>query len=340
MRLKRYRGATASEALAMVNRELGPDALILSTRELGPTDADGLDGGVEVVAGADSDARVLQALTASDGEGLLLDGTGLPAVRAAGSPMADEAPAAAQQLYDLLVEHGVDETVAEHLLVAALERIAVGRRIDRRAVERALVEETSARVPAWRLPAEGPLAVIGPPGAGSTTVVARLLSQRPGATYVCADTERAAATHAARAYATALGVPLVLAYGADEVRQAVREDRRAVVELPSLPGETLAAAVGQAAARAVLVAPACWSPSAFGAWAERALRHLAPDAVVVTQADLVGGAGVLGVALGVGRPVAGISTSASALQPLAPWDAAALFDALSGAGRPFRGRAA
>ncbi len=57
MRLKLYRAAQVSEAMARVRAELGPDALILATRRV--------DGGVEVAAALEPDQEAPPALSAA-----------------------------------------------------------------------------------------------------------------------------------------------------------------------------------------------------------------------------------------------------------------------------------
>ncbi|MHB9051711.1 MAG: flagellar biosynthesis protein FlhF, partial [Thiomonas delicata] len=58
MKIKRYTGTSTREVLARIRNDLGPDAVILSNREI--------VGGVELMAAVDFDASHLQAEPAAE----------------------------------------------------------------------------------------------------------------------------------------------------------------------------------------------------------------------------------------------------------------------------------
>src|SRR5690349_24306245 len=100
MRLRRFTARTAADAMALVRRELGPDAVIVST-ETADTGATTVTAALENDDDADL-ARDFETAAA----GRLPDGTPLDA---------------AELIAEALTAHGTPPRLAERILMAALE---------------------------------------------------------------------------------------------------------------------------------------------------------------------------------------------------------------------------
>jgi flagellar biosynthesis protein FlhF len=205
MQLKRYRSRTVQDALAQARRELGPEALVLSTRLVPAPGPKGWLGRrvVEVTAAADS---------------------GEPQV-SAGRPLR-------QMFRQHWSEMGQTEAGARHeALLAQLEAAGLDPSLAQRAVD-ALPKHVRREVPASMVrrllasalaPVAGgsdsfaPVEVfVGPPGAGKTTTIAKLAAQeraRRGVrfTLVAADAYRVGAVEQLRLYADIVGSTFIVA---------------------------------------------------------------------------------------------------------------------------------
>ncbi|XZG71222.1 flagellar biosynthesis protein FlhF [Chitinibacteraceae bacterium HSL-7] len=88
MLVKKFFGATTRDALRQVRDELGPDALILSNRQIA-------GGGVEIMAVADSDVATLTSIPVSDSKpGARAAHNGAQLIRSAQEPVAPPKPPA------------------------------------------------------------------------------------------------------------------------------------------------------------------------------------------------------------------------------------------------------
>jgi flagellar biosynthesis protein FlhF len=199
MRLKLFRAATMAEAMANMRRELGAEALILSTRRVGE--------GVEITAAFEKDATpaqpALPARGASQGEAPEPDSwhADAPRILAPGILAPGTSTSGAEERREMaLAYHGVPDAVARRLLAGPLAfALAASFRF--------------AAVPvATGAP---PLLFAGPPGAGKTLTVARLASRlvlRGDAPFVItADGKRAGATEQLAAFTRLLGIDLIVA---------------------------------------------------------------------------------------------------------------------------------
>lgn len=181
MRLKCYIAATMSEAMAMVRRELGDDAIIVSTQR-------GADGqGVRVTAALEevtTDEEVHQVLTGSHA-----------------SPVVDH-------LREHLIYHGLPSRLIERMLASA-------RHVDSEdpvMVCAGALDELFVFAPLPDRQAPRPFLLIGPPGAGKTIAVAKLAARsrlaHRSVGVITADTVRAGALEQLQAFTKILGVDL------------------------------------------------------------------------------------------------------------------------------------
>jgi|APTNR8051073442_1049403.scaffolds.fasta_scaffold01132_2 flagellar biosynthesis protein FlhF len=274
MRLKLFAAPTSAQALQQVRRELGPDAVILGTESLGR----GL--GVRLTAAVDR-----------------LDDW--PGSAAAAVPRRREPPASAPDasvpavLRDRFDFHGLPAALAETLVDIAQSfdapspEMALAAACDVRFAFRPLALETPDR----------PLILIGPPGAGKTTLCAKLLvrarrcGQRPVA--ITADARRSGAIEQLHAFTRILDLDFVAVDGADALVGAVSKfpSRPILIDTPGLnpyaPEEMAEARalVDAAAGDAALVLPVGGDPLETADVAH-AFAGLGAHRLVVTRLDM------------------------------------------------------
>lgn len=189
MRLRSFNAPTMQEAMALVKAELGPDAVILSTEAIGKA--------VKVTAALDRDA-ILASPAVGDLEPLDAIAQALDFHRVPG-PMANRLGQVAESF---LLES------AEQALAGALRMRFPGR---------PLIERKPGR----------PILLVGLPGAGKTSTLAKLLARAklrewPSIAITC-DLVKAGAVEQLGTYAKALQVPAYRAKDADMLRRAVAQ---------------------------------------------------------------------------------------------------------------------
>jgi flagellar biosynthesis protein FlhF len=211
MHLRTYRGASVRELLAQARIELGPDALVLSTRM---TSAGGLRGlfGVRVVEMVAATERPVSANRPSE------------------QPRR-QVPAPENEIVARLCAAGLERSLAIEVAAA----VPVGRRRGASVAQigRALGDRlgTLAAGPEEFLPVE---VFVGPPGVGKTTTIAKIAAQeraRKGRrlTLVSADGYRVGAIEQLRLYAEIVGAPFKVARSASELGQVLDDARGPVL---------------------------------------------------------------------------------------------------------------
>lgn len=324
MQLKRYRSPSVREALALARADLGPDALVLSTRMVSAAGVRGWFGGrlVEVTAATD---------TLSDSR---------PAATA------DRQPRASREADDAAGltrwQAGVTARLEAAGLGAALARdvataVPVWRRRDLSAVtlRRAVADrlELMAGGDDERAPIE---VFVGPPGAGKTTTVAKIAARertRRGRhlALVAADGFRVGAVEQLRLYAEILGTPFLVARNGQQLEEVLGGlARPALVDTAGRsPGDgslgpVFDALAGRPGVRMHLVLPATASPQR----AERLLDEFlpaAPSRVVLTRVDEADSiAGLVSVLAARGLRVSYLGTGQRVPEDLTPATGAAL----------------
>jgi len=262
MNIKRFIGADNQEALRMVKKEMGPDAVILGTRSL-PSPGGG-PRRVEVTAAVDfsppeapagrpgqgtfsqTDALVLRwdslekelrdiksaILRADAGRGLSPEVYFNPAVRAR---------------YDHFQSFGLRPEVIEDLMVEVHEN-----RPSENQTESDLLRDSLSRVLRRvnvglpKRPSNGGpeiCAFIGPTGVGKTTTLAKLAARRAvksgdRTVLITLDTFRIAAVNQLQTYARIMEVPLEVASGRIELEEAIRRHRDADLILIDTAGRS------------------------------------------------------------------------------------------------------
>lgn len=332
-----------AEALALVKRELGPEAVILGTRTIPPGAVGALLGQsrVEIHAAppdcgfspprlaprsADPSSR---RATATARRAAALDQHAVARARQPGTPPSgrvtgrDEIrpPAAASPaaglpeslhaFYTRLVQNDVAEQLATQIIQQAAARCG-RRRSDPEMLQAALRETVAAMIPAGgeiELSEAGVrrVAVIGPPGGGKTTTLAKLaarfaVARRRRVALLSLDMHRLATHAELKRYGELIGVPTFTAQSVGAVKQALRQTAEHELLLIDTPGvgprdrgrfARLAALLRAARADEVhLVLPATLQPAVQ----ERCVADFAPlggSRIVLTRLDELVGAGVV-----------------------------------------------
>lgn len=190
MRLKTFHAPSLAAALEQVRQQLGPDAIIVATAE------DGEGRGARVTAAMEYDDDALD----------LTDGA---------------APDAADVICEALDAHATPAAINERLTRAVAEL----------SVPEPLLALSAALDSAFRfepLPVQSrtmPLMLIGPPGAGKTSLMAKLATQavlgQADVVLITTDTLRAGAVAQIQTYADRLNLPLRIADDASGLAEIV-----------------------------------------------------------------------------------------------------------------------
>jgi flagellar biosynthesis protein FlhF len=272
MHYKKFYRPTVREALRAVREELGPTALVLSTRMVASPGVRGWIGGrgVEVTAAVDRDQVSTARITPS------------------ASRLDQRSRSIAAQLTASGLSESVATAVAKH---PALHARGAGAQTLRDAVADTLAPLTAP---------EGDFAAVevfvGPPGVGKTTTIAKIAAQERAARaarlgLVAADGFRVGAVEQLRLYADIIGSPFAVARSGAELTRAIdRLDGPVLVDTagrsPKDEGiaEILDVLSKRTGIRRHLVMPAT-TPAAQ---AKRIIERFAPthpDRLVLTRLD-------------------------------------------------------
>lgn len=256
MKVKRYVGITAHEAIQKARDELGQDAIILNTRKLRRK---GLKGWfskplTEVVAALDD-------VLPSQGSHIINNSRFFEKVKLASMDKANEKalrtieqkidtmesmvqrlvdgihsrdtqmhvnlPPACVSYYHNLIKNDVQEDIAKAIITRAYEMNQVQKDSIDDCIRKVMLEYLGKSQPLSFIP-QGKKVVIflGPTGVGKTTTLAKLaalfsIQQKKKVGLITADTYRIAAIDQLKIYAEILGIPLSIAYNPREVQQAL-----------------------------------------------------------------------------------------------------------------------
>jgi len=304
MRLKLFRATDVPAAMARVRAELGPEALILSTRRTRE--------GVELTAALEPDpipSRPLEPRSAQHAPLAETDFTPHPTLP---FPLPDPVRAA------LLDFHGVGRALRAALREGQLA---------------ACLAATFRFAPLALGPDAPPLLLAGPPGAGKTLTIARLATRLVmGGTMpvvITADGRRAGAAEQLSAYTRLLGADLVVAshpttlargLAARPAGAPILIDTSGIDAFDPVQREEIAALASVADTAPVLVLPAGLDPAEATDLAH-AYRGIGARQLVVTRLDLTRRLGGLlaAAAAGLALTEAGIGPGAAdGLVPFTP----------------------
>jgi flagellar biosynthesis protein FlhF len=248
MQLHTFRARSIQEALLLVRQELGPDASVLETREVGSAIVRWFGGRqIEVTATADDEMAiqtgggVIQAADIHDYRGEIRAGL---LARAADEPsLVEQLASAASHRADR--GHSAGCGALRHQLHAAgVAEPTAKRWLDRLQAELACdpdrhpdsVAGRLRQIIASDLPVRGPIrlspgqttvvALVGPTGVGKTTTLAKLaarfrLHERRSVGLITIDTYRIAAVEQLRTYAQIMDLPMEVVATPREMRSAV-----------------------------------------------------------------------------------------------------------------------
>jgi flagellar biosynthesis protein FlhF len=215
MHLKRYRRPTLKDALRAVREDLGPDALVLSTREVTATGVRGMIGRREVEVTAAAERQMVPESRHSDAE------TVAP-------PRRSSSDRAIDQIAARLEAGGLSPDLARE--IATSHPVSRRRGADteslKTTVERGLTMLACGDEP------YAPIEVfVGPPGVGKTTTIAKIAAQeraRHGQrlALLAADGFRVGAIEQLRLYADILGASFSAARTPDEFSRALDAAKR------------------------------------------------------------------------------------------------------------------
>ncbi len=316
MEPRTFQAREIKEALALVRRELGPDAVILGTRKV-PGRALGLLGGsfIEVTAAgpefqhaqgrspapapAPAPAPGPRASTSQRPVRSLIRSRPRRSVHAA-TGRARAGVARFARLRRTLLGAMVPQEICERWLSKLAHRApGRGHPAELSALRELLTEVIGDPVPlCW--PGTRVAAMVGPTGVGKTTTLAKLaahaaLVERKRVGLVTMDDQRVGSTAQLRAYARALELPLVSTHGTGGLERALASLRERDLVLIDTPGISPGAPgalreLGDALSRAgePMTRHLCLAAFTRQQELDRILqRHtiVQPDAVILTKVD-------------------------------------------------------
>ena len=215
MNLKRYQRETVQEALRAVREDLGPDALVLSTRMVA---AKGIRGWL---------GRRMVEVTAAAQRPRMSDHRHLPE-REEPETRPSREQQAVQEIAARLQASGLDSMLAREIAQAHprdLRRAPSAQTLRRMLAEH--LEPLAAQDKSF-----APVEVfVGPPGVGKTTTIAKIASRERALNgkrmgLVAADGFRVGAVEQLRLYADILGTPLTVARTPLELDDALHSGRK------------------------------------------------------------------------------------------------------------------
>lgn len=336
MKIKKFRAADSQAAMQQIRRELGDDAAIVGCYQVGE--------GVEYLVVDDRVEPPARRQEIDDSE------TGGQHMRALQQEMGamrqllerhlrrlgGRQPAAvdARVATETLRQLELDESVAAELL--ARLPTATDEGTQQRLLQQLLLDQLGTASPT----VDGALALIGLPGAGKTTLVAKMAAQavlageRDRIGLISLDDQRAGAGEQLRGIGRILKVPVLLAQSPEELQQALlafRDKTRILIDTPALHPRDSASLLRLQQRLALVPGLTTWLVAAADQdWrlpraALQAMTQIETQAAVISRTDLaLSLGGVLSLLYGTRLPLAGTSAGAGLATGLQPAQPAAL----------------
>lgn len=244
MRVKKIIASTMPEAMAIVRRELGSEAIILHSKEVRNKGFLGVfrKNKIEVVAGLDNELPIREESPAmkgvpsmaSDSEGgkVLEEIQSLKKLleRSRADDFTKKYELAFQQIYEHLLDQEVSLPVAEEIMEAAIAHKsgAVDGKDALNSVRYAINERLAAISDPGIDEDRQVIQFVGPTGVGKTTTIAKIaaklqLENKKRIAFITTDTYRIAAVEQLKVYARILNIPVEVAYSIDDYRRAVQK---------------------------------------------------------------------------------------------------------------------
>jgi flagellar biosynthesis protein FlhF len=282
MRLKTYCAGSMAEAMQLVRKDMGRDAIIVATHQEAP------GAEVQITAAVETDE--------DDGEGFLSDWDGAGDEPAASAERAGTGRGGGGDgglLQRELRYHGVPAELADRLSRLGA-RFSAG---DALMALAGALDEAFTFFPLADLPLARPLMLVGPPGAGKTIAAAKLMmrARRAGRPFaaVTTDTCRAGGVEQLQAFTAILGAELTAGDETDALTAAVETagERELYIDTAGANPyevedlETLRAQVRATRAEPVLVLPAGTDPLEAADIA-RAFASVGARRMIATRLDM------------------------------------------------------
>ena len=263
-----FRAETMPDALAQARDQMGPDALVLTTRKVfdGPAWQVWRNPVFEVLvmpAASAAAQPVEQPLAAKLAEDLAAVRSALGRVASQFEPAQAHWPDPLAALHQQLLAQEVDADLALEICTAAKETLSARALQDCAAVHAFAARHMLARVrttaPVLRERRPQVVVLVGLTGSGKTTAAAKLAAHAQlvlgrKAAMISLDTFGIGAIAKTRTLSELMGLPHALAYSADELAHAVRSQTSADFLVVDTPARNPRAA-GQMAELAELLSP-------------------------------------------------------------------------------------
>ncbi|MBC8283783.1 MAG: flagellar biosynthesis protein FlhF [Nitrospinae bacterium] len=235
MRIKKFTANNYADALEQVKRELGDDALIMSTRSIkphSPLSGRNVATKVEITAAVEFEEPVVsnleEELHLDEDKGLDMKSLIFNLLSEKGQAQTLGLKPSQFEIYSHLVENGLDEQLASKIL-----KRAKGEGDEKPAKEKMRAMDLMKKVIPYEgeinLEKEGPklVAFVGPTGVGKTTTIAKVaadyaIRKNKKVALVSLDTYRLGAVDQLQIYGDIMQLPVEVAGGGDELREIVK----------------------------------------------------------------------------------------------------------------------
>ncbi|HTW66625.1 MAG TPA: hypothetical protein VME17_18515 [Bryobacteraceae bacterium] len=353
MRIKSFFAASVEQAIQTARQELGPDAMLITSRRSSP-EARSL-GAYEVVFGlqsAGSSARAAAVRSSDLSSELQHLRAQLQDIKSSlqGGRSADPAAQGAEELIAQFVALDLSRNVARDVVAAAVserEQLAPGQPAQPIETYAASIVFKKLRVAEY-VPKEMQqpgkvIVLIGPAGAGKTTTLIKLairegLANRVPIRILSLDPYRVAAHEKLRSFAAIIGVGFTAVNSVQEFTAAIEEARVKSVVLVDTPGfspsdpsqaKEIAGCLERTSNKQVhLVLPASMKRESM-ARSIRDYSEFKPDSLLFTKLDETDSLGaIVSTALEADKPLSFFSSGQNIPEDLEPASASALLAAV------------